>query len=99
MHGPESGGYSKEMNPLLYALIGLLAGAGVATIVFAITRRKGDDDSELLKRFELLERAQERWSGLLDGIITHKFAPDDFEKPLLQHEDDEIKSVIEWATP
>ncbi|MFN2621343.1 MAG: DNA recombination protein RmuC [Chthoniobacterales bacterium] len=53
------------MNPLLYALIGLLAGAGVATIVFAITRRKGDDDSELVKRFELLERAQERGERLI----------------------------------
>jgi DNA recombination protein RmuC len=53
------------MNPLLYALIGLLAGAGVATIVFAITRRKGDDDAELLKRFELLERAQERGERLI----------------------------------
>jgi hypothetical protein len=28
------------MNPLLYALIGLLAGAGIAAIIFAITRRK-----------------------------------------------------------
>src|SRR5947207_7461945 len=53
------------MNPLLYALIGLLAGAGVATIVFAITRRKRDDDAELVKRFELLERAQERGERLI----------------------------------
>jgi len=53
------------MNPLLYALIVLLAGAGVATIVFAIARRKRDDDAELLKRFELLERAQERGERLI----------------------------------
>jgi DNA recombination protein RmuC len=53
------------MNPLLYALIGLLAGAVVATLVFAITRRKGHDDSELIKRFELLERAQERGERLI----------------------------------
>jgi len=53
------------MNSLLYALIGLLAGAGIATIVFAITRRKAADDSELLKRFELLERAQERGERLI----------------------------------
>src|SRR5216110_2914662 len=53
------------MNPLLYALIGLLAGAGVATIVFAITRRKRDDDAALVKRFELLERAQERGERLI----------------------------------
>ena len=53
------------MNPLLYALIGLLAGAGVATIVFAITRRKRDEDAELIKRLELLERAQERGERLI----------------------------------
>ena len=53
------------MNPLLYALIGLLAGAGVAVLIFAITRRKRDDDAELIKRFELLERAQERGERLI----------------------------------
>src|SRR3954465_174637 len=53
------------MNPLLYALIGLLAGAGIATIVFAVTRRKRDDDSELINRLELLERAQERGERLI----------------------------------
>src|SRR5437763_6405586 len=53
------------MNPLFYALTGLLAGAGIAAIVFAITRRKREDDSELLKRFELLERAQERGERLI----------------------------------
>src|SRR3954453_2722788 len=53
------------MNPLLYASIGLLAGAGIAAIVFAIARRKRQDDSELVKRFELLERAQERGERLI----------------------------------
>jgi DNA recombination protein RmuC len=53
------------MNPLLYALVGLLAGAGIATIVFAITRRKPEDNAELIKRFELLERAQERGERLI----------------------------------
>src|ERR1041385_2033032 len=53
------------MNPLVYALIGLVAGAGVAGIIFAITRRKRDEDSELVKRFELLERAQERGERLI----------------------------------
>src|SRR5438477_4770174 len=53
------------MNPLLYALIGLLAGAGIAAIVFAITRRKRDEDAELIKRLELLERAQERGERLI----------------------------------
>ncbi len=53
------------MNPLLYALVGLLAGAGIAAIVFAVARRKREDDSELVKRFELLERAQERGERLI----------------------------------
>ena len=53
------------MNPLLYALIGLVAGAGVAAIVFAIARRGKNDDAELLQRFELLERAQERGERLI----------------------------------
>jgi DNA recombination protein RmuC len=53
------------MNPLLYALIGLLAGAGIAAIIFAITRRKRDEDAELIKRLELLERAQERGERLI----------------------------------
>lgn len=53
------------MNPLLYSLIGLVAGAGIVGLVFAIARRKREDDSELLKRFELLERAQERGERLI----------------------------------
>lgn len=53
------------MNPLLYALIGLVAGATIAAVIFAITRRKRDDDAELIKRFELLERAQERGERLI----------------------------------
>src|SRR5437762_1571620 len=53
------------MNPLLYALIGLLAGAGIATIIFVITRRECDEDAELIKRLELLERAQERGERLI----------------------------------
>ena len=65
MRRPQGDGYSKRMNPLLYALIGLLAGAGIAAIVFAVARRKREDDSELVKRFELLERAQERGERLI----------------------------------
>ncbi|PYI92626.1 MAG: DNA recombination protein RmuC [Verrucomicrobia bacterium] len=53
------------MDPLLYALIGLVAGAGVATVVFALVRRGKKDDSELIQRFELLERAQERGERLI----------------------------------
>ena len=53
------------MNPLLYALIGLIAGAGIVALVFAIARRGRQDDAELVKRFELLERAQERGERLI----------------------------------
>lgn len=48
------------MNPLLYALIGLIAGAGITALIFAFVRRGGADDSEFLKRLETFERAQER---------------------------------------
>jgi DNA recombination protein RmuC len=53
------------VNPLLYALIGLVAGAGIVALIFAIARRKRDDDAELIKRLELLERAQERGERLI----------------------------------
>ena len=48
------------MNPLLYALIGLIAGAGITALIFAIVRRGGVDDSEFLNRLETFDRAQER---------------------------------------
>lgn len=48
------------MNPLLYAVIGSLAGAGIAAIVFAISRRGQTSESELAKRLDLFDRAQER---------------------------------------
>ena len=48
------------MNPLLYALIGLIAGAGIAAIIFAIARRGQTSGSELARRFDLFDRAQER---------------------------------------
>jgi DNA recombination protein RmuC len=53
------------MNPLLYSLIGLVAGAGIVAIAFAIARRGKKDDAELIQRFELLERAQERGERLI----------------------------------
>ncbi|MEY2507136.1 MAG: recombination protein RmuC [Verrucomicrobiota bacterium] len=53
------------MDPLLYGLIGLVGGAAMAAIIFAIVRRKPDDNSELVNRFELLERAQERGERLI----------------------------------
>ena len=48
------------MNPLLYALIGLLAGAGIVALIFVLARRRGPDDSEFLHRLETFDRAQER---------------------------------------
>src|SRR3954470_4314497 len=53
------------MNPLLYALIGLIVGAGIAAIAFAIARRGKQDDAELIKRLEQLEHAQERGERLI----------------------------------
>src|SRR6195256_1559473 len=53
------------MNPLLYALIGLIAGAGIVALVFALARRGRKDDAELIQRLELLERAQERGERLI----------------------------------
>jgi DNA recombination protein RmuC len=48
------------VNPLLYAVIGLVAGAGITALIFAFVRRGRTDDAEFLKRFETFERAQER---------------------------------------
>ena len=53
------------MNPLLYALIGLVAGAGIVALVFVLARRGRRDDAELIQRLELLERAQERGERLI----------------------------------
>jgi DNA recombination protein RmuC len=53
------------VNPLLYSLIGLIAGAGIVAVVFALLRLGRKDEAELLKRFELLERAQERGERLI----------------------------------
>ena len=49
------------MNPLLlYALIGLIAGAGITALIFVLARRGNSDDSEFLRRLETFDRAQER---------------------------------------
>jgi DNA recombination protein RmuC len=53
------------VNPLLYSIIGLVAGAGIVALVVLLARRGRKDDSELLQRFELLERAQERGERLI----------------------------------
>jgi DNA recombination protein RmuC len=48
------------VNPLFYALIGLVAGAGITALIFAFVRRGSTDDSEFLNRLETFDRAQER---------------------------------------
>jgi DNA recombination protein RmuC len=48
------------VNPLLYALIGLIAGAGVVALAFVLARRGRAAESDLVKRLEEFERAQER---------------------------------------
>ncbi|MEY2556643.1 MAG: hypothetical protein QOE34_68, partial [Verrucomicrobiota bacterium] len=48
------------MNPLLYALIGSVAGAGIVALIFLFARRRGGGESELARRLEIFDRAQER---------------------------------------
>jgi DNA recombination protein RmuC len=51
---------SAGMNPLLYALIGLIAGAGIAVLIFVLARRGRAAESEWARRLEMFDRAQER---------------------------------------
>jgi DNA recombination protein RmuC len=53
------------VDPLSYALIGLVAGAAIVAVIFVIARRGKKDDAELINRLELLERAQERGERLI----------------------------------
>jgi DNA recombination protein RmuC len=54
------------MTDMGYAIIGVLAGAMVAAIVLVIIRRNGNRiEPELVKRLELLDRAQERSERVL----------------------------------
>jgi len=53
------------VDPLFYALVGLVAGAAIVAIIFVIARRGRKDDAELIQRLELLERAQERGERLI----------------------------------
>lgn len=48
------------MNPLLYGLIGALAGAGIVTIIFLLARRGRGAEAELAERLETFDRGQER---------------------------------------
>jgi DNA recombination protein RmuC len=54
------------MNPLLYLVAGVIGGGLLAAIIFLIARRKDNGvESELVKRLELLDRAQERGERML----------------------------------
>jgi len=53
------------VNPELYLVAGLVAGAAVAGCFFFLTRRNRSDETELLQRLELLDRAQERTERML----------------------------------
>jgi DNA recombination protein RmuC len=49
------------MSPMIYLLIGVICGGVVAAIIFAVTRRTASGiESDLVKRLEVLDRAQER---------------------------------------
>jgi DNA recombination protein RmuC len=54
------------MNPQLYLVAGVIGGGLLAAIIFLIARRKESGvESELVKRLELLDRAQERGERML----------------------------------
>ena len=53
------------MAPELYLALGLVVGAAFAACFFFLTRRNRSDETELLQRLELLDRAQERAERML----------------------------------
>src|SRR5437660_616446 len=59
-------GFSHLMSPMIYLLIGVICSGIVAAIVFVVTRRTGSGvESELVKRLEMLDRAQERGERII----------------------------------
>lgn len=44
-----------------------------------------------------LSGAKHRWGDHVEKLITHRYRPEEFEKALRHHGEDEIKSVIEWS--
>jgi DNA recombination protein RmuC len=54
------------VSPLLSLLLGVISGGLVASLIFLLTRRaQSDVESELVKRLEMLDRAQERAERML----------------------------------
>jgi len=45
-----------------------------------------------------LARANVRWKGHVDKLITHRYPFDKFAKAFAEHPQDEIKAVIEWGS-
>src|SRR5437660_7930966 len=59
-------GFSQLMNPVIYLLIGVICGGIVAAIVFVVTRRTDNGvESDLVKRLEVLDRAQKRGERII----------------------------------
>jgi len=46
-----------------------------------------------------LALAQARWGAHVERLITHRYPRDEFASALRPHPSEEIKTVIEWATP
>jgi DNA recombination protein RmuC len=54
------------VNPLLYLVAGVIGGGLLAAIIFLLARRRDSGvESELVKRLEMLDRAQERGERML----------------------------------
>ena len=49
------------------------------------------------KAIEDLEGADQKWSGLMEKLITSKTPYSDFSKVISHHDPDEIKAIIEWS--
>ena len=48
------------MSPVLYLAVSFIIGTAVAACILLLTRRDRSEESEMVKRLELLDRAQER---------------------------------------
>jgi threonine dehydrogenase-like Zn-dependent dehydrogenase len=53
-----------------------------------------------LRHFQMavddLGRAEDRWAGLTQKLITQRYPFTSYERALLEHPEDEIKTVVEW---
>jgi hypothetical protein len=53
------------VDPLLYAVVGLIAGAAIAALTFFLARRGRPEESELARRLEMFDLAQQREEKML----------------------------------